>query len=210
MSWWAEWADEQEFNTLKELVRDIEGAAEILEEAEVEAINAVAGRALKSAKRAIFSKVNLTKGYIDDRMDLVKAGKVNREAMIISRYRPTRLATYGAKQVTVAAKRAKGDKLRGIPAGRKQAGVMTGVKRGSTSKRLPFAFLIPLRAQRRAGGNGLGIFTRQGDEITHRYGPSVSTVFDWSIPEIAGEIADDLKRTVADQKEQKIRKALKL
>ena len=204
------WGFETATDSLQRLVRDVAGAAQILEQAETEAINAVASRALKSAKRAIFSKVNLTNGYIDDRMYLLKATKQSRDAVITSRFRPTRLATYGAKQVTVAAKRAKGDKRRGIPPGRKQAGVMTGVKRGGGSKRLPFAFLIPLRAGKAAGGNGMGIFTRDGDEIRHRYGPAVSTVFFWSIPEIAGEIADDLKRTVADRKEQKIRKALKL
>lgn len=224
-------------DALGQLAKDLNLGAEVLQRAEYRAINKVANKAMTTSRRKIVSAVNLTQKYVKERMSLSPATKDRAVAVIMARPRHTRLATYAAKQITASAPRARGDSLRGIPAGRKQAGVSVSVKRGGGRKKLRGAFMIPLRAGTRDGGNGMGIFIRTGSkrnmrsvvkqeiytgrgsrksgavesgDIRHLYGPSVYQVFRGVIPEITPGIADDLEKAVADQTEYEIRKALKL
>lgn len=155
--------------------------AEALARAQYRAINAAAAKGLTASRRAIQSQVALPASYLNDpeRLKLVKATASRAVAVITARRRGTTLFRFSGKQVTVRAKGAKGDALRGIKAGRKAAGVSVQVKPGGPRKTMPDAFLLPLRSGKDAGGNGMGIFTRSRStgQLRHRYGPSVDQVF---------------------------------
>lgn len=158
------------------------------------AVNRVAKPLYPRCQREIVSQVNLTEGYVRDRMSLTLATPEQPVAIISARRRATRLATYAAQQVTVAAPDAKGDPLRGIPRGMKQAGVSVSVKRGGARKTMSHAFLIPL-----LNGNGLGVFVRTGTgrkDIRHLYGPSVDQVLSRVIDDIYPEIQQSLASEV--------------
>lgn len=162
------------------------------------ALNTVATKGRTAAKREIVAQVNLKSSYVLDRLSLRKASKDNLVAVIASTRRGISLSNYSPRQLTKAARRAKGDPLRGIGAGRKQSGISVDVgKRGRRSMR--GAFFVPRRAGTVSGGNGMGIFIRVGsgqDDIKHLYAPSVDQVFSGVIASISGEIADDYRKEV--------------
>lgn len=142
-------------------------------------LNRRAPAVMDDAIQRIASRVLLSEAYVADRIDWRRATVARPVAVITARERATRLATYMANQRVIGAPGARGDALRGIAAGFKQAGVYAAVNRGNR-KLLSRAFLVPLRAGVAAGGNGLGIFTRTGPgrkDIRHRYGPSVNQLF---------------------------------
>lgn len=143
--------------------------------AKVRALNKVAATTRTEASKQIRQAVKLPASYVNKPgvLEVIKAQADGNEAIIRARKRPIRLATYGAKQLTKAAPRAKGDALRGIAAGRKQAGVSVNVT--GSRKKMPGAFLIPLK-----NGNGFGLFTRTGparNQVEHHYSLSVNQMF---------------------------------
>lgn len=159
------------------------------------ALNKAAEKGRTAAKREIVAQVSLKSSYVLDRLSLRKASKDNQVAVIATTKRGISLANYSPRQLTRAAKRAKGDPLRGIGEGRKQAGisVSVGIK---GRRRMPGAFMVPRRAGTVSGGNGMGIFIRVGPgskDIQHLYGPSVDQVFAGVIVGISGEIASDFQ-----------------
>lgn len=142
-------------------------AAKAAETAAYRTVNQVASKFFTRSRREITSRVMLSAKYVGERMWLSKASQGDAEAVIYARRRSTRLATYGYKVLTKAAKdkqRSKGDSLRKVSAGRKVAGVSIKVIRGGSRKTLPGAFMIPLLASKYAGGNGMGIFIREGSQ----------------------------------------------
>lgn len=186
-------------------VRSIPDAAE---RAGYRAVNAVAARVTTQARRDIAAQVNLPQSYIADQMRTDKASAANPVAVIRLRMRAVRLARFAAAQVTKTAVRAKGDARRGIQKGRKQAGVAVKVARQGGRKTMPRAFLIPLRAGKSDGGNGMGVFVRVGkgrDAIEHKYGPSPDQLFRrWRV-----EAAPDIKRMLAETYASQLRYELK-
>lgn len=195
------------------ITRGIISSASAAERATYRVINRVAQKTLTASRREIVSQVSLTAAYVRERMDLSLANPGRMFAVITARRRPTRLATYGARQLTRAAKTAKGDVMRSIAAGRKQAGVSVKVKRaGGGRKQMRGAFFIPLRRGRGdLGANGMGVFIRTGtgrDAIKHLYGPSVDQVFrsvaDRAVPKVMQELRDELKKQTAYE----VRKAI--
>ncbi len=174
------------------------------------AINTVARKTMTRSRREIVTQVNLKASYVKERMTLKTATSASPVAVITARRRATRLATYGAKQVTRAARRAKGDSRRGIGPGRKQAGVSVSVKAGGSRKRMDGAFFMPLRAGQAAGGNGMGVFVRTGSgrkAMKHLYGPSVDQVFRGVaaqiVPDVKAELAREIQRLAAVQLKKK-------
>lgn len=211
-------------------------AVSVVERTAYRAINGVASKTMTRARREIVSQVNLSQKYVRDRMELTKAGPGKLRAVIAGRQRNTRLVTYDAKQLTARAKRAKGDTARGIKPGRKQAGVAVSVKAGSGRKVMPGAFLIPLRAGKVDGANGMGVFIRTGSkrniasvvgqeiytgagtakaggvesgDIRHLYGPSVDQVLDGVIDTIQPDVQSELEAAVLRQAKFEFAKALK-
>lgn len=191
----------------------LERAAEAASVAIPRAINKVASKAFTRSRREIRSRVNLTDKYLKDadktgrpRLRLEKATARKPYAVIAARVRPTRLATYGAKQLRRKAKsgaKAKGDVLRKIPQGSKQAGVSVKVKRSGGRKKMPGAFLIPLKRGNLAPGTqGMGLFIRTGpgrNQIEHKYGPSVDQVFRGVRLTILRDVRKDLSETIRKQ-----------
>lgn len=172
---------------LKRASKLVKGTVTALEKAEYRTVNRVASKTRTAGSKEIRSRVNLKAAYVNQHLRLFKkATPGNPRAVITARKRPTRLARYGAKQITRAAKGAAGDSSRAIPAGKKQGGVSVQVSKGSGRRRMPKAFLVPLKT------NGLtGVFIRTGTnrgDIKHLYGPSVDQVF--------RSVRDDLKPTI--------------
>lgn len=156
-------------------VRDVPKAGE---RALFRAINTTAAKVQTMAVRSITSQLALQSSYVRGLFRIAKASPGRLEAIVAARRRPVRLARFGARQLTRAAKRARGDASRGISPGRKASGVSVKVTKAGGTKRMPKAFLLPLRAGEQAGGNGDGIFVRlPSGELKHLYGPSPDQVF---------------------------------
>jgi len=124
-------------------------------------INKVAAKLRTEASKDIRQRYALQAPYLNKHLTLKRASK-GKDAIIRAEKRPTLLSRYGAQQLTKLAKSAKGDARRGIPAGRKQAGVSFKVLRAGGRKRERKFFLIPLRSGLSDGGNGFGVAIRQG------------------------------------------------
>lgn len=196
---------------LETLARRFGLAGEQVARVQSRAINRVAEKAYTRSRRAIVSQVALTDTYVRDRMSLSKATESRPVAIISARRRATTLATYGARQITASAKRAKGDPRRGISAGRKQAGISVLVGRAKGRKKMSSAFFMPLRAGKEAGGNGMGVFVREGrnGEPIHLYGPSVDQVFRGVIDDIVPDVIAELETEMTRLAVLEVKKAIK-
>lgn len=164
----------EKLGKLSERVRSVPG---IGDRAAYRAINATAVKVRTLAVRDITSQLNLQSTYVRSLFEIRKANAKRLEAFLVARHRPIRLARFAARQLTRASRRARGDEMRGIPSGRAAAGVSVKVTKAGGTKRMPGAFLLPLRAGTVAGGNGMGVFIRKGTELQHLYGPSPDQVF---------------------------------
>ena len=155
--------------------------------AAVRAINHAAKRIRTEGSKRIRAQVDLPAKYVNDKLQITQyATEAKPVAAISGRIRATRLARYKAKGLTAPAPYGRtGDALRGIPAGRKHAGVAVGVKKGAKKKIKRF-FLIPLQRGPKGAKQGawiqedeeklFGVFLRTGKgkkDIKHLYGPSV-------------------------------------
>lgn len=196
---------------LRALGKRLGNFGQTFERLQVQAINRVASRARTTAKREIVAQVNLKSSYVLDRLSFSKGNGKNPVAVIASTIRGVSLSNYPHRQLTKSTKRAKGDAMRGIAAGRKQAGIAVTVKPGSRKKMLG-AFLVPRRAGKVSGGNGMGIFIRTGrgaEGIKHLYAPSVSQVFTGVIQRISPEVAADFQGELKRLINVEIKKAIK-
>lgn len=162
---------------LKQASRFLKGTVQALEKSQFRAVNKTASKTKTAASKNIRSQVRLSASFVNQNLKVSKkATKDNPEAVISARKRPVRLARYGAKQLTMKARGAKGDPLRGIAAGRKQAGVSVAVKKGGSREKLQKAFLLPFKS-----ANTAGVFIRTGKSrtmIKQLYGPSVYKLFE--------------------------------
>lgn len=186
---------------IKTLIPTIEGMEEAIHRAEYRAVNKVADKTNTRSRRAITTLVNLSDKYVRDRMKIQYARPGYAVAEITGRGRGTTLTTYGARQVTESAPKAKGNARLGIPKGRKAAGISVSVKPGSR-KVISSAFFMPLKNQ-----NGMmGVFTRSaGSKPKHRLGPSIDQTFTLVIRDIKDEVGADLEATYAKQLEYELR-----
>ena len=193
------------------------------------AINGVAAKNLTRSRREIGTAVHLSATYIRERMSLSKANSSHLSASIKARKRPTRLATYGARQRTRKDKGTKrpagrnggklfgvqagaGDTLRNINQGMVPAGVSVSVKRGGQRQIMPGAFFMPLRAGKVAAVNGMGVFIRTGSgkkDIKHLYGPSVDQLFRGVIDDVAPDVQAELEAELIRQANYEFSKVTK-
>ena len=142
-------------------VRDVPKAGE---RALFRAINTTAAKVQTMAVRSITSQLALQSSYVRGLLRIAKASPGRLEAIVAARRRPVRLARFGARQLTRAAKRARGDASRGISPGRKASGVSVKVTKAGGTKRMPKAFLLPLRA----GELGQRLQTRQQQQVVEQ------------------------------------------
>ena len=139
----------------------------------VTAINRTAVEMRTAATAEMEGRVNLPPSYVRGKLRIVRATVSFPAGAIAIRRRAVRLARFGAQQLSAPAPRAKGDRLRGIRKGQKQAGVSVQVSKGRKVKRS--AFMLPL-----LNGNGMGVFVRTGParkDVEHLYGPSPDQLF---------------------------------
>lgn len=192
-------------------------------------INGVAAKNMTRSRREIGTAVHLSATYIRERMSLSKANSSHLSASIKARKRPTRLATYGARQRVRKDKGAKrppgrnggklfgvqagaGDSLRNIKQGMVPAGITVKELRKSPRQLLPGAFFMPLRAGKDGAANGMGIFIRTGDEKYHirqLYGLSVDQLFRNVIDDIAPEARAELEAELIRQANYEFSKVTK-
>jgi len=189
---------------LKALRKKIQQFPVAADTAGAHAANDVAEQIEVEAARDITQELNLPASYIREKFLTRKAKRLGDVAIVAARKRPTRLARFAAEQITAPAPRAKGDAMRGIAAGRKQAGITVKVKRaGGRSKPIRDAFFLPLRAGKVDGGNGMGVFARAGDKISQEYGPSPDQLFRTWIkkhrPDIGARLAAAFRANFARQ-----------
>lgn len=194
---------------LKKMARDIERYPAQSARAGLAAVNDVASTVMTAASRDISQRYNLPAAYTREQFTLRPATSANQSAVISARKRGTRLARFEANQITAAAKRAKGDNSRGIAQGRKQAGISIKVKRQGSRQTLRHAFFLPLRAGKVGGGNGMGIFTKEGGRLKHHYGISPSQAYAGWIREHRPNIAASLAKAYAARLQAEIRRGAK-
>ncbi len=159
-------------------------------------VNAAAVQGRTEAVKLMRESVNLPETYIRDKLRIVKATRGgNPEAVIRAERRPVLLSRFASRQLVRAAKRAKGDPLRGIAKGRKQAGISVKVKRSGGRAKMPGAFFIPIRANKVEGGNGMALAVRTGtgrDDYEIKYGPSVDQMFQSVRDQVGPELLDQM------------------
>lgn len=153
----------------------------------------------KEAKKKILQQVNFSPSYLDGqssqgrRLD-TKFSKVNglTSGIIVGRFRPTSLATFDAKQLTVPGKR-KGKRKAGVTVnvrGRKRIGrgFMMALKNGNTG----LAIRVDKGDKPNRRFNGKPLYKTQNSEVYLLYGPSVEQVFRSVAPEIAPDLSKNL------------------
>lgn len=198
---------------IERLADDLARAENLTEDAAlVRTLNTIVDDVYETARGRMNAGINLTDAYLQSKMFVVHATPARGlRAEIVARGGrgdQTPLERYMTGYETKAAPRAKGSPSKGIPAGRKAAGVRVEVSRGK-SKPIENAFTMPLRAGGLAGGNGLGVFTRSRYGIVrHRYGPAVYQLFRVAAGELEQSIGDTLVDQLSTVAQQALERAL--
>jgi hypothetical protein len=171
----------------------------------MQVVNEVADDTYELARPRMLAAINLTDGYVKDRMSVKHATSPDRPSADIvasgASSSMTQLVRYGARQLVQPVKhpkRSKGDQLyaRHIAPGMKSAGISVEVTRGGR-KPVEHGFFMPLR-----NGNGVGLFTRHGDgkkDYKIRYGPSVYQLFSHVASGMLGEVGDALEASLVEK-----------
>lgn len=191
---------------LPEIRRLIQRAPQHAQAAGLEAVNRVTMIVKVEAAGSISDRYNLPASYVTAQFSTRLGAGDAPVAVVAARKRAVRLARFGALQLTKAAPRAKGDAKRGIAPGRKQAGVSVNVVRANGRKPMKGAFMMPLRAGKVDGGNGMGVFIREGSRLKHLYGPSPHGAFAFWANQNQKRVADRVAREWANGMQKRIRK----
>jgi hypothetical protein len=173
-----------------------------VELAGIRTANKVASKYRTQASRDIRNRYNLNTAYVNDHLRLTNATRGRTFAEIRATQRGVLLSRYGAKQLTKAAKFAKGDARRGIRKGRKQAGVSFQVLKARGRLSISRFFLIPLKRGSASVGNGMGVAVRTGkgrDDYEVLHSISVDQMFKHLAPRYKGNIETDLAETFDKQ-----------
>lgn len=189
---------------LKVNAQQVEGIAERLGRmtgtafglAAKDSVNEVALRFEKTALAGMTADIGLTATYVRSKTDVALAERVlNPRAEVRTGGALTILGRYPLQQLTQSAPRAKGDPARGIPAGRKQAGLRVAVRRSAPAT-VDKWFTMRLRAGTEPGEN-VGVFVRATGRTKpkHVYGPAPYSLFRHQIETNIVEVEADLERT---------------
>lgn len=172
-----------------------------------DAVNEVITRFERDALGGMTADYGLTPAYVRSKTDVRLAeSTVNPKAEMVTRGDLTILGRFPLRQLTQPARRAKGDPSRGIPAGRKQAGVEAAIRRSAPAARDKW-FTMRLRAGSQPGAN-IGVFVRATGRETpkHIYGPAPYSLFrfqrDLRAPDVERDLADTTMRTIVDRVEK--------
>lgn len=186
-----------------------------LGEVVVSSINDVIEPVYELARGRMSAGINLDDTYIRRQMELEKATRGKPTAVITALGDKPNLALlrrFDARLVTVprtSSRPSKNQQKAGVPIGQKSRAVTVEVARGSPQS-LPYAFMLPLKRGKEAGGNGLGVFARRKDgTLKHRYGPSVYQLFSYQLAgALVGDSEDLLAQELATQAVTALQKAI--
>ncbi len=172
------------------------------------ALKRTAVTARKLGAQQIGRELNLKRTYIRDKLKIVDPTTDRLQAVIKASKTRVLLTRYDARQLVRAAPGAKGSPIRGIPPGRKAAGVSVKVKRAGPRRKLRAAFLAPL-GTKKSGERILGVAirtgrTRRGFRVL--YGPSVDQAWKSVRRQVLDEIQPLLERRFADELRHRLRR----
>lgn len=173
-----------------------------------DAVNEVLTRFERDALGGMTADYGLTPAYVRSKTDVRLAeSAVNPRAEMVTRGDLTILGRFPLRQLTQPARgKAKGDPSRGIPPGRKQAGVEAAIRRSAPAARDKW-FTMRLRAGAAPGAN-IGVFVRATGRKApkHIYGPAPYSLFrfqrDQRAPDVERDLADTTMRTIVDRVEK--------
>lgn len=199
-------------------------------------VNAAAAVVREDSVSQVVSQVNLTKTYVDPKLTVAQNATPEKPVAVLSvPTRGLSLANFDATQQSVANvwteamfaekfgstkanvrpnPRApsmpwtprKGDPLRKIQSGKKQAGITVRIKTAGGTAVMPHVFLMPMRGQ-----NGkFGVFGRPkgGGKAKAKYGPSVDQVLKGVWRDDEQTIAEKLGDSVMSELSNEITKGL--
>lgn len=156
------------------------------EKANVQALNKAIDQVRALTVRAIRSELALPAGYVRDKLRIYGANASRPEATIRAAKRGVLLTRFSHKQLY----------RRGKTVPSRTAGV-----RVTITPRQPATFrggfLVPLKRNQEAGGNGLGLAVRkpgEGKDYEVLHGPSVSQAFQLLRKDIAPQAAEIYRR----------------
>lgn len=176
----------------------------------VDVVNEVATRFEKTARQDMNAGINLSDDYLKRRMELIRetiSSKGVARAEIVARGRLTILSRFPYAQLTTAAPRAKGDPKRGIPGGRKQAGVAVEIRRGGAFDKKKW-FTMTLRRGTEAGDN-VGVFSRgEKNRLEHMHGPAPYSLFRFQVQRHEEDLNTELRNTAVARAADIITKGL--
>lgn len=173
----------------------------------VDAVNEVTDATYLLARKTMLNGINLTDGYVQDRMVVQRATPARPEASIAAlgdRANLTGLSHYGAILKTRDAQRARGNPAAGIAPGKKSDGVSVEVLAGKRSS-FDRGFFLPGKVDR--NGNPI-VFARKKatKKIVSRRGPAVYMLFRVAAAEIEdrtyGALGDAVTREAERQFQQ--------
>lgn len=151
--------------------------------ATVRAINAEAARGRTLASRKIREQIGLKAAYVNEKLKIRRATANNLVAEISTPKRGLLLTRFANRQLTVR--------------GRK-AGVAVRVKPQGSFKKMPKAFYIRLRAGAEPGWNeGIALRDAATNKVKVLHGPSISQVFNTVREDVAPELLEKYRATLA-------------
>lgn len=153
---------------LRAIRKQIEAYPQAAAVAAKKTVNEAAAQAAQQAANDISQRYTLSAAYVREKL-IVHPAKTTANAAVVAKKDTFNKARYAATQITAPAPGAKGDPRRGIPAGRKQAGVSAKILRAGSRKVVRGEFLLPRQrgfgSNAISGGLGMGVFSRYGNEI---------------------------------------------
>lgn len=151
--------------------------------ATMRAINAEAARGRTLASRKIREQVGLKASYVNEKLKVRKATVTHLVAEISTPKRGLLLTRFANRQLT----------LRG-----RKAGIAVRVKPRGGFKKMPKAFYIRLRAGAEPGFNeGIAIRDQATNKVKVLHGPSISQVFNTVREDVAPELLEKYRTTLA-------------
>lgn len=196
--------DTRELDDLAERLGRLDGV--VLSKASVQALNTVIDETNEKVRDSITATVNLTPGYLADRLDVGHASSQRLEASIYAPARDTSLGRYFARPTVQVSRspyrRLKGNPALGIPRGLKQKGVGVTVTKGSRkTMKDPTAFMHPTLVN--SSGEPMVFTTIPGqkgksgkNKLEARYGPAVYQLFRVARDNIFDEVSAHLELTL--------------
>lgn len=181
---------------------DLGNAPELVRE-----LNDIIDETYETARGRMIAGINLTDAYVRDHMQVRHAsagrGLVGEILAPGGKGDQTPLGRYVVGTATRAAPGAKGSPAKGIPAGRKFAGIEVEVGRGHNVTLL-HGFTMPLK-----NDNGLGVFLRtKYGLVRHRYGPAPYQLFRVVSGEIEQSVGDTVEERLGTVAQRALEKAL--